>query len=99
VPYEAEVKLCNLYQFAETFSGIANYKIFCPSFMFHHFTTNCVWLMLFLHELKHVLVLVKPFTSASSIETFLSTRYHSHGSSFSYSVVCKRRNLVKTFKI
>jgi len=39
--------------------------------MFHHFTMNCIWLMLFLHELEHVLVLVKQFTSASSLETFL----------------------------
>jgi len=38
--------------------------------------------MLFSHEIKHVLVLVKQFTSASSIETFLSSRYCSHGSSF-----------------
>jgi len=33
-----------------------------------------IWLMLFLHELEQVLVLVKHFTSASSIETFLSNR-------------------------
>jgi len=46
--------------------------------------------MLFLDELKHVLVLVKQFTS--SIETFLSSRYCSLGSSFSHSVICKRRN-------
>jgi len=31
--------------------------------------------------------------SASSTETFLSSRYYSHGSTFSDSVVCKRRNL------
>ena len=54
--------------------------------------------MLFLHELKQVLVLVKPFTSASSVETFLSSRYYLHVSSFSKLVVCKRRNLVKAFK-
>jgi len=54
--------------------------------------------MLFLHELKQVLVLVKEFNSALSIETFLSRRYYSHGSSFSQLVVCKRRNLVKAFK-
>jgi len=96
--YNAEVKLCNLYQLAEAFNGIASRKIFCPFFMFHHFTMNCIWLMLFLHELKQVLVLVKQFTSASSIETFLSSRYYSHVSLFSYSVVCKRRNLVKAIK-
>ena len=38
--------------------------------------------MLFLYELKNVLVLVKKFTSVSSIETFLPIRYYSHGSSF-----------------
>jgi len=54
--------------------------------------------MLFLHELKQVLVLVKQFTSASSIEMFLSSRYYSHGLTFSQLVVCKRRNLVKAFK-
>jgi len=30
--------------------------------MFHHFTINCIWLILFLHELKQVLVLVKHFS-------------------------------------
>jgi len=40
--------------------------------------------MLFLHELIHVLVLVKQFSSASSIETFVSSRYYSHVSSFCY---------------
>jgi len=54
--------------------------------------------MLFLHELEQVLVLVKQFTSASSIDTFLSSRYYSHVSSFSQRVVCKRRNLFKAFK-
>jgi len=57
--HNAEVKLCNLYQFAETFNGIASCKMFFPSFMFHHFTINCIWLMFFLYELKHILVLVK----------------------------------------
>jgi len=33
--------------------------------------------MLFLHELEQVLELVKQFNSASSIETFLSSRYYS----------------------
>ena len=42
-----------------------------------------------------VLALVKQFTLASSIETFLPSRYYSHVSSFSHLVVCKRRNLVK----
>jgi len=46
--HNAEIKLCHLYQFAEAFSGIASYKIFCPSFMLHHFTKNCIWLKLFL---------------------------------------------------
>jgi len=58
----SEVKLCNLYQFAEAFNGIATCKIVCPFFMFHHFTINCIWLMLFLHELKQILVLVKQFS-------------------------------------
>jgi len=58
--HNAEVKLCNLYQFAEAFSGTESCKIFCLFFMFHHFTINCIWLMLFLHESKHVLVSVKP---------------------------------------
>jgi len=96
--HDAKVKLCNLYQFAEAFSGIASCNIFCPSFMLHHFAINCIWLMLFLHELKHVLVLVKQFNSTSSIETLLSSRYYSHGSSIPHSVVCKRRNLVRAFK-
>jgi len=64
--------------------------------MFHHFTINCIWLMVFLHELKQVLVWSNSL--ASSIEKFLSSRYYSHGSTFSHSVVCKRRNLVKAFK-
>jgi len=82
--HKAEVKLFSLYEFSEAVNGIANCKkIFCPSFMFHHFTINCIWLMLFLHELKQVLVLVKQFTSASSMEMFQSNRYYSHGSSFS----------------
>ena len=55
--------------------------------------------MLFLHKLEQVLVLVKQLTSASSIETFLSSRYYSHVSSFSQLVVCKRRDLVKGFYI
>jgi len=60
--HNAKVKLCNLYQFAEAFSDIASCKIFCPCFIFHHFTINCVWLMLFLHERKQVLVVVKQFS-------------------------------------
>jgi len=54
--------------------------------------------MLFLHELEQVLVLVKQFTSASSIDTFLSRRHYSHVSCFSQLVVYKRRNLFKAFK-
>jgi len=46
--HNAEVKLCNLHQFAEAFSGIASCKILCPFFMLHHFATNCIWVMLFL---------------------------------------------------
>jgi len=95
--HNVEVKLQSL-SVLEVFDGSASCKIFCPSFMFHHFTMNCIWFMLFLHDLKQVLVLVKQFTSASSIETFLSNRYYSHVSSFSHLVVCKRRNLVKAFK-
>ena len=33
--HNAEVKLCDLYQFAEVFSGIASCKMFWPSFIFH----------------------------------------------------------------
>ena len=36
-----------------------------PSFMFHHFTINCIWLMLFLHKLKQFFVLVKQFSFIS----------------------------------
>jgi len=79
----------------EACNGIASCKIFYQSFIFHHFTINYIWLILFLHELEQVLVLAKQFTSASSIETFLSSRYYSHVSSFSQLVLCKRRNLVK----
>ena len=35
---------------------------------------------------------------SSSIETFLSSRYYSHVSTFSHAAVCKRRHLVKAFK-
>jgi len=49
----------------EAFNDISTYKIVCPSIMFHHFTINCISLMLSLHELEQVLVLVKQFTSAS----------------------------------
>jgi len=54
--------LCNSLQslsVLEAFNGIASCKIFCPSFKFHHFTMNCSLLMLFFHELKQVLVLVR----------------------------------------
>jgi len=64
---------------------------------FAYLSFNCIWLMLFFHELEQVLVLVKLFTSASSIETFLSSRYYSLVLSFSQLVVCKQRNLVKAF--
>ena len=74
-------------------NGIASWTIFFRSFIFHHFTMNCICLMLFLHERKQILVVVKQFTSASSIEMFLSSRYYSHSSSFSQLVLCKRRNL------
>jgi len=94
----AKLKLCNLYQFAEAFNGITSCKVFCPSFTFHHFVINCICLILSLPEPKEVLVVVKQFTSSWSIETFLSSRYYSHGSSFSLSVVCKLRNVVKAFK-
>ena len=88
--HNAEIKLYNLYHFTEEFKCIASYNIIFPSFVFHHLTINCIWLMLFLHERKQALVLVKQLTSASSIETFLSTRYYSCGSSFSHSIVCKQ---------
>jgi len=39
-----------LYHLTEAFNGIASCRIFCPFFMLHHFTMNCIWLMLFLHE-------------------------------------------------
>jgi len=60
--HNAEIKLCNIYQFAKAFSGIASYKIFCSAFMFHHFTINYIWLILYLNELTQVLVLVKQFS-------------------------------------
>ena len=69
-----------------------------PIFLFYHCTLNWIWLMLCLHELKEALVLVKQFTSALSIETVLWSRIYLHGSWFSHSVVCKRRNLVEAFK-
>ena len=50
--HNVQVKLWNLYQFAKAFNGIASCKIFCPSFMFHHFMISCIWLMLFLYKLK-----------------------------------------------
>ena len=88
------LELCNLYQFLKRLIVLQVAKYF----MIHQFTINCIWFMLFSRELEQVLVLVKQFTSASSIETFLSSRYYSHVSSFSQLVVCKRRNLVKAFK-
>ena len=94
--HNAELKLCNLHQFAEAFNGIASCKIFRQTFMFHHFTINCIWLMPFLHELKQVWCWSNSL--AFSIETFLSSRYYSHVSTFSNSVVRKRMNLVKAFK-
>jgi len=90
--HNAEVKLCNLYQFTEAFNGIANCKIFHRSFMFHHFTINCIWLMLFMHELKQVLVLVKEFSFINRNEFSLTDT-----STFSCSVLCMWRNLVKAF--
>jgi len=80
----------------EVFSGIASCKIFRPSFMLNHFTLNCISLMLFLHELKQVLVLVKQFSFIN--KNVVSSRCYSRGSTFSHSVGCKRRNLVKAFK-
>jgi len=53
--------------------------------------------MFFLHKLKQSLVLIKQFTLAST-EMFLSNRYYSQGSTFSLSVVCKKKNIVKAFK-
>jgi len=94
--HNAEVKLRNLCQFAEAFNGIACCKRFRPTFMFQYFTINCLCLTLFLCELKQVLVLVKQFIFIN--RNVPSSRYYSHGSTFSYSVVCKRRNLVKAFK-
>jgi len=59
--HNAEVKLCILDQFAETLNGIASYIILGLSFMFRHVKINCICLVLFLHELKQGLVLVKQF--------------------------------------
>jgi len=67
----------------EAFYGIASFTLFYPSIVFHHFTKNCIWLMLFLHELEQIFVWVKQFTSPSSTETILSSRYYSHVSYFS----------------
>jgi len=94
--HNAEVKVCNHYQFAKAFNGIANCKIFCPSFMFHHFIIICIWLMLFCTNSHKVWYWSNSL--ASSTETFLSSKYCSYGSTFSHSVVCKRRNIVKAFK-
>ena len=57
--------------------------------MFHHFSINCIWLILFLHELNKFWYWSNSL--ASSIETFLSNRYYSPDLKFSYSVVCNRR--------
>jgi len=38
--------------------------------MCHYFTMNCIWFMLFLHDLKQVLVLVKQLTSAYQQKRF-----------------------------
>jgi len=60
--HNAEIKLSNLYQFSEAFYWHCKLQNICPSFMFHHFTVNSICLMLFLQELKQVLVLVKQFS-------------------------------------
>ena len=54
--HNIEVKLCNPCQFLKRLIFVSC-KIFCPSIISHHFTINCIWLMLVLHELKQVLVL------------------------------------------
>jgi len=38
--------------------------------MFHHFTINCIWLIVFLQELEQVLVLVKQFTQLHQQKRF-----------------------------
>ena len=45
--------------------------------------------MVFLHELKQVLVWSNSLVS--STVTFLSSRYYSHGSTFCHSFVCKKK--------
>jgi len=76
--HNIEVKLCSLYQFLKR-NGIAIWTIFCPSFIFRHFAMNCTWLA----RTQTNCGSGKTVYSASSIETFLSSRYYSHSSSFS----------------
>jgi len=77
--HNVDVKLCNLYQVAEVLNDIASYKIFCPSFMFNQVKINCICLMLFLHELKQVVVLFKQFSFINrnvSLKQILFTWFH-----------------------
>jgi len=95
--HNVEVKLRNLYQFFKRLMvlQVAKYFAIChvPSFYNELHLVDALFA-----RTEQVLILVKQFTSASSIEMFLSCRYYSHVSSFSQLVVCKRRNLVKAFK-
>jgi len=61
--------------------------------MFHHFTINGIWLMLFLHELKQVMVLVKQLGFINrnvSLKHILLTWFN-----IFHLLVYKGRNLVK----
>jgi len=93
--HNAGVKLCNLYQFAEALNGIGSYKIFCPSLMFHHVTTNCICWMLFLHELKQVWYWSNSLVSL--IEMFLKQILFTWFNIFSFSCL-QQTNLVQALK-
>jgi len=94
----AEVKLCNLNQFAEAFSGIASCKNNFPIFHVPSFY-NKLDLVDALFAPTQTHFGVGQTVNCSFINrNVLSSRYHSRGSSFSHSVVRKRWNLVKALK-
>jgi len=101
--HNAEVKLFGLYQFAEAFNGIASCKIFFPPFMFHHFIINCISSMLlaalFARTQTSFGISQTVYLSSIIRNVYIEQILHTvHGSSFSHSVVCKVRNIIKELR-
>jgi len=93
--HNAEVQLCNLYQVAEAFNGIASCKIFA------HLSCSIILLHLIddlfaRTQISFCRLLVKQFSFINrnvSLKQILFTWFN-----ISHSIVYKRRNLVKTLK-